>query len=181
MHGSWTLQWDHGQQLGIEGVIEIDDSNSSRGRDVKDVSCEVRVGGFLRDRKGVNLPDTPTRDLPALTAKDLRDLELGVREGVDLVALSFVRSARDVQMARQALAALGADIPVIAKIEKREAVADLRNILRESFGVMVARGDLGVELSPQKVPVAQKRIISQARRFKKPVITATQMLDNNSY
>ncbi len=140
--------------------------------------CEVVVGGLLEDRKGVNLPDTPTRDLPALTPKDLRDLEVGVREGVDLIALSFVRSAHDVQMARQALAALDAHIPVIAKIEKPEAIADIRNILGESFGIMVARGDLGVELSPQKVPVAQKRLIAEARRFKKPVITATQMLES---
>ena len=140
--------------------------------------AEVIYGGELTSRKGVHLPDTPMRTLPSLTAKDLRDLEVGVRAGVDLVALSFVRSAHDVRVARDSLTALGADIPIIAKIEKPEALTEIPSILAESFGVMVARGDLGVELTPERVPVVQKRIIAEARAAKKPVITATQMLES---
>ncbi len=140
--------------------------------------CEVEAGGVVKDRKGVNLPDTPTRELPALTQKDIADIEWGVRQGVDLFALSFVRSANDVATAKRVIAGMGADIPVIAKLEKPEVLADLDRILEESFGVMVARGDLGVEAPPEKVPVMQKKIIAEARRLMKPVITATQMLES---
>jgi pyruvate kinase len=141
-------------------------------------TCAVEAGGVLGDRKGVNLPDSPMRALPSLTPKDLKDIAWGVRQGVDLFALSFVRAARDVAAARKAIARLGSDIPVIAKIEKPEALADLPRILEESYGVMVARGDLGVEMPPEEVPVIQKRIIAEARRLRKPVITATQMLES---
>jgi pyruvate kinase len=140
--------------------------------------CEVEAGGVVKDRKGVNLPDTPTRELPALTQKDIADIEWGVRQGADLFALSFVRSANDVATAKRVIAGMGADIPVIAKLEKPEVLADLDRILEESFGVMVARGDLGVEAPPEKVPVMQKKIIAEARRLMKPVITATQMLES---
>ncbi len=140
--------------------------------------CEVIAGGIVKDRKGINLPDTPTRDLPALTDKDIADIEWGVKQGVDLFALSFVRSANDVTSAKRAIAGLGADTPVIAKLEKPEVLTELDAILAESFGVMVARGDLGVEAPPEKVPVMQKKIIAEARKHMKPVITATQMLES---
>ncbi|MBI4606142.1 MAG: pyruvate kinase [Planctomycetes bacterium] len=141
-------------------------------------TCLVMAGGLVKDRKGVNLPDTPTRELPALTPKDIADIEWGAKQGADLFALSFVRSAADVVAAKRAIGGLGADTPVIAKLEKPDALQDLDGILEESFGVMVARGDLGVEAPPEKVPVMQKKIIAEARRLMKPVITATQMLES---
>jgi pyruvate kinase len=140
--------------------------------------ASVEAGDRLSDRKGVNLPDSPTTDLPALTSKDVADIQWGVEQDVDLFALSFVRSARDVARAKKVVADLGSDIPVIAKLEKPEALLELGEILEASFGVMVARGDLGVEMPPEKVPVIQKRIIAEARRLRKPVITATQMLES---
>lgn len=140
--------------------------------------CEVEAGGVVKDRKGINLPDTPTRELPALTDKDIADIEWGVKQNTDLFALSFVRSATDVISVNRVIAGLGADIPVIAKLEKPEALSDLDAILKESFGVMVARGDLGVEAPPEKVPLYQKKIIAEARKHMKPVITATQMLES---
>jgi pyruvate kinase len=140
--------------------------------------CLVETDGIVKDKKGVNLPDTPTRELTELTAKDIADIEWGVQNGVDFFALSFVRSSQDVVSAKQVIQGLGADTPLIAKIEKPEALSDLEGILQESFGVMVARGDLGVEAPPEKVPVMQKKIIAEARRLRKPVITATQMLES---
>lgn len=161
--------------------VLIDDGKiclQARGKSNGHWICEVLAGGLVNDRKGINLPDTPTRDLPALTEKDIADIEWGVQHGADLFALSFVRSASDVVSAKRAIAGLGADTPVIAKLEKPEVLAELDKILTESFGVMVARGDLGVEAPPEKVPVMQKRIIAEARKHMKPVITATQMLES---
>ncbi len=140
--------------------------------------CRVDVGGKVIDRRGVNLPDTPTASLPSLTEKDLRDLEIGAAAPVDFVALSFVRSPADVETTKDALDELGVNIPVFAKIETPEAVENLGPILEECYGIMVARGDLGVELSPEKVPVEQKRMIARARRGRVPTITATQMLES---
>lgn len=143
----------------------------------EEVACRVIVGGELTSHKGVNLPGVAVK-LPSLTEKDEDDLRFAVEHGVDLVALSFVRSARDVEAVRRLLASLTADLPVIAKIEKAEAVDAFDEILQAADGIMVARGDLGVETSPEEVPFLQKRIIRACNRVGKPVITATQMLQS---
>jgi len=140
-----------------------------------EVRCRVIVGGSLSSHKGINLP-TRSIAIPAFTAKDRRDLEFGIREGVDFVALSFVKSASDIEKVKQFLKDEKSEIPVIAKIEKHEALDALDEILEVTDGVMVARGDLGVEIPLEKIPVAQKRIIRKANAAGKPVITATQML-----
>jgi pyruvate kinase len=162
-----------GRILLADGTIELVVA-ARRGRDLL---CRVVAGGALGARKGVNLPGVPTR-LPSLTRKDLLDLDLAIAIGADYLALSFVRSAADLNALSRALRARGARIPILAKIEKPQALADLPAILDACDGVMVARGDLGVELSPEKVPLAQKMIIAAANRAGKPVITATQMLES---
>jgi pyruvate kinase len=140
-----------------------------------DIRCRVISGGWLSSHKGISLP---TRSLlaPGLTAKDREDLLFGVAHGVDYVALSFVRTAGDLREARGALAEQGAAIPLIAKIEKHEALRHIDEILAEADGIMVARGDLGVETPLEHVPLLQKMLIEKANRAGKPVITATQML-----
>jgi len=147
---------------------------SARGADVV---TQVENGGDLGENKGINLPGIRLK-IPALTAKDREDLLFALKAGVNCVALSFVRSASDVEAARRIIARAGKDTPVIAKLEKPEAIENLDEILRVADGVMVARGDLGVEMSPEKVPVMQKKIITKARNALVPVITATQMLDS---
>ena len=142
-----------------------------------DIVTEVVEGGMLRPRQGINLPGVRV-SAPALTEKDLSDLRFGLGQGVDYVALSFVRSAADVVRARGAISEAGKSTPVIAKLEKPEALEQLTAILKVSDGVMVARGDLGVEMPPERVPVAQKEIIAAANRAALPVITATQMLQS---
>jgi pyruvate kinase len=142
-----------------------------------DVECEVVDGGWLKSKKGMNLPGVKL-STPALTEKDRRDLAFGVKNGVDYVALSFVRQAADVTECKALIKSLGGTCPVIAKIEKREAIDDLTAILEATDGVMVARGDLGVELSTEEVPTLQKRIIERANAAGKVVITATQMLES---
>lgn len=139
------------------------------------VICEVLVGGSLGSHKGVNFP-SGSFHLPALTEKDREDLEFGLQHGVDLVALSFVRSAHDLQDARKLMQQTGRTVPLIAKIEKHEAIEQIDEILSESDGIMIARGDLGVEIEIEKVPIIQKEIIRQANKLGIPVITATQML-----
>lgn len=139
--------------------------------------CRVIEGGVLKSRKGVNFPDL-TLPLPALTDKDIRDVEFGLAQGVDWISLSFVRSAADVRSLKDLLAAKGVSKPIIAKIEKPQAIENLDEILREVSGVMVARGDLGVEMRPEKVPMLQKHIIEKCNRLGLPVITATQMLES---
>ena len=139
--------------------------------------CRVVRAGRVRHRSGTNFPDTGL-SLPSLTPKDLTDLALGVELGVDWVALSFVRCRGDIEELRRRLVELGGEIPIIAKIEKPQALADLAGILDAADGVMVARGDLGVETRLENVPLAQKRIIAEALRRSKPVITATQMLES---
>ncbi|NKB69425.1 MAG: pyruvate kinase [Candidatus Latescibacteria bacterium] len=141
------------------------------------VYCRVVDGGRLRPRAGINLPGVAL-SVPALTDKDRDDLQFGMDQGVDFVALSFVRAAADIVHLKEIMATAGADIPVVAKIEKPEALAALDEILQAADGVMVARGDLGVEVSPERVPFVQKRIIQRAFRYKIPVITATQMLES---
>ena len=141
------------------------------------VECRVVHGGTLSAHKGMNLPGVKL-STPALTAKDRQDLAFGVAHGVDFVALSFVRQAADVEECKALVRSLGASVPVIAKIEKREAIDDLPQVLEAADGVMVARGDLGVELSTEEVPTLQKRIIEMANGAGKVVITATQMLES---
>ena len=141
------------------------------------VRCRIVAGGVLKSRKGVNLPDTPL-ELPSLTEKDERDLRFGLSQGVDVVSLSFVRSAEDIRHLKRFIADQGTHVPVMAKIEKPQAVGQLEEITDECQAVMVARGDLGVEMRPEKVPVLQKQIIRMCNRKGKPVITATQMLES---
>jgi pyruvate kinase len=139
------------------------------------LQCRVMVGGVLRSQVGINFP-RHSLSVPAFTDKDREDLRFGVDQGVDFVALSYVRSRQDILAAREFMRGLGADIPIIAKIEKHEALTRLEEILKEVDGLMVARGDLGVEIPLEQVPMAQKQIIAAANRAGKPVITATQML-----
>jgi len=139
-----------------------------------DVRCRVVAGGLLSSHKGLSLPHSSPG--AGLTAKDREDLRFAASQEVDYVALSFVRAASDVRQAKQALAALSAAIPVIAKIENSDALAHIDEILEDSDGIMVARGDLGVETPLEHVPLLQKMLIEKANRAGKPVITATQML-----
>ncbi|HQK93374.1 MAG TPA: pyruvate kinase [Armatimonadota bacterium] len=141
------------------------------------VVCEVVYGGLLDEHKGINLPGVAV-SAPPLTDKDRRDLALATELGADWIALSFVRSANDIRVIRAALTQLGCDARVVAKLEKPEGIGELDEILSLADAVMVARGDLGVELSPEQVPVLQKRIIAAANRQAIPVITATQMLES---
>lgn len=139
--------------------------------------CEIVNGGVLTPKKGMNLPGM-NLSTPSITKKDFNDLEFVLKHRVDYIALSFVRSADDVFELKNWLAAKGKTLPVIAKIEKKEAVDNLLEIINAADGVMVARGDLGVELPPQEVPVLQKSIIKQCNALGKLVITATQMLES---
>lgn len=141
------------------------------------VRCRVIEGGVLKSRKGVNFPSLNLR-LPSLTEKDKQDVEFGIAQGVDIISLSFVRKPEDIRTLKELLAAIGSDIPVLAKIEKPQAVANLEAIINECDAIMVARGDLGVEMSPEKVPLIQKRIIRLCNQKGIPVITATQMLES---
>lgn len=141
------------------------------------VECLVVEGGDLSERKGVNFPDLKLR-LPSLTEKDIRDLEFGLTQDVDWLSLSFVRSAEDIQTLRGLITSRGQNKPIIAKIEKPQAIEHLDEIIDAANGIMVARGDLGVELSPEKVPMLQKKIIEHCNREGKTVITATQMLES---
>ena len=156
-----------------DGSIELIVDKVSRG----EVNCEVVRGGTLKSRKGMNLPGVPIRT-PAFTAKDRRDLRFGLERGIDSVALSFTRSAKDAEPVRRFMRDIGLSVPLLAKIEKPQALRNLDRVLRAFDGVMVARGDLGVEIGPEKVPAAQKRIIHRANALGKPVITATQMLES---
>ena len=167
-------------EVAAGGRILIDDGNIElevTRVDGPDVHTEVVVGGAIRSRKGVNLPQIKS-SRPSLTEKDLADLEFGLSQGVDAVALSFVRRAADVADLVSRIAAAGRSTPVISKIEKPEAVDDFAAILALSDGVMVARGDLGIEIPMQEVPIVQKRLIRACLEASKPVITATQMLES---
>ncbi|MGH9746979.1 MAG: pyruvate kinase [Candidatus Acidiferrales bacterium] len=143
----------------------------------EDVVSQVENGGELREHQGINLPGVKLK-IPSLTAKDRKDLVFALSLGVNYVALSFVRTSRDVRAAKAAIARAGKKARIIAKLEKPEAIDNLAEILAIADCVMVARGDLGVEMSPEKVPVVQKHIITRARDALIPVITATQMLDS---
>ncbi len=155
-----------------DGLVRLRVDEVERGR----ATCAVVVGGLVSSHKGVNLPGVPV-PIPSLTRKDLADLEWAISTGVDFVALSFIRSPADVRDLRALLEQADSHAHVIAKIEKSEAVDVLDEILAETDAVMVARGDLGVEIGPALVPLVQKRIIHKSLERGKPVITATQMLE----
>ncbi len=142
-----------------------------------DVVCEVLVGGPVSDHKGFNLPGAAV-SVPAMSDKDANDLRWALRNGFDMIALSFVRNAADVDLVRRVMAEEGRTVPVIAKLEKPQAIENLDDIIDAFDAFMVARGDLGVELPLEEVPLVQKQIISKARRWAKPVIVATQMLES---
>jgi pyruvate kinase len=161
------------QVLLDDGLLELE----VRGVGGMGVACRVVEGGVLKSRKGVNFPGL-NLCLPSLTDKDLQDLKFGLKQGVDWVSLSFVRSETDICILKDRIKQMGYDVPVIAKIEKPQALQHLEAIVEEAQGVMVARGDLGVEVSPEKVPMLQKRIIELCNQKGRPVITATQMLES---
>jgi pyruvate kinase len=156
-----------------DGRIEL------RVRSVRgdDVECEVVNGGKLGEQQGINLPGAAVA-IPSLTEKDKLDLEFGLKHGVDVLALSFVRSADDIREAKILMRKFGKSVPIIAKLEKPQAIERLEDIMEATNGVMVARGDLGVELPPERVPVIQKLVIQRAGVWRRPVITATQMLES---
>lgn len=159
-----------------DGLLELEVLHT----DGTEVVTRVITGGQLQDRKGMNLPHTKL-NIESLTDKDRQDVEFALAQQADWIALSFVRSAKDVLNLRKLIegrAAFGRTTPIIAKIEKPEAVENIQEITRVSDGIMVARGDLGIETSPEAVPMVQKMIIAQCNETDKPVITATQMLDS---
>jgi len=163
-----------GQKILIDdGRIELETIYTDGVR----VRCKVIRGGIVKSRKGINLPGAKLA-VPILSEDDLKDLRNGIQVGTDFVAMSFVRSAEDIETLRTAIQAHGADVPIIAKLERPEALERLDEILQTADGVMVARGDLGVEMPPEEVPIVQKRIIAEANRRFVPVITATQMLES---
>ncbi len=150
-------------------VIEITPEN--------DVKVEVILGGVISSKKGINLPDTKI-SLPALTEKDLEDLEFIMDQELDWVALSFVRNVNDITLLREKLKARSSKAKIIAKIEKPEALVNIRDIIIESDAIMIARGDLGVELPVEQVPLIQRQLIRKCRHRAKPVIVATQMMES---
>jgi pyruvate kinase len=159
-----------------DGLVELHATQVVDGS----VLCAVEIGGRVTSHKGINLPGTSV-SAPTLTEKDREDIRFGVAQGVDYIALSFVRGPEDIVAAKQLVTECAGRIPVIAKIERQEAIATLDRILEQADGVMIARGDLGVELGPEAVPVLQKRIITTANRCRCLVITATQMLESMTH
>jgi pyruvate kinase len=155
-----------------DGLIRLEVKEKKEGS----IICKVMAGGILKPKKGMNLPGMKLTT-PSVTAKDLENLEFALKHRADFIALSFVREPKDITSLRNWLRERGYDKPIIAKIEKPEAIQNFNAILEEADGIMVARGDLGVELAPQLVPVFQKRIIKKCNAIGKLVITATQMLE----
>jgi pyruvate kinase len=162
-----------------DGLIELVTTAVTAKSD-STVECKVVTGGLVTSHKGLNLPGTFVSE-PTLTDKDRDDLRFGLAQGVDYVALSFARGPDDVIEAKELIAEYGGDVPVIAKIERPEAIDHLEALLEEADGVMIARGDLGVEMGPEAVPLLQKRIILEANRRRRLVITATQMLESMTH
>jgi len=161
-------------------LILLDDGNMTLevlSKDDRDVRCRVIFGGLLKDKKGINLPNSNV-SAPSMTEKDIRDAHFGAEVGVDAVALSFVRTRNDVRTLRRELANAKSRPLVISKLEKPQAIDEMEGILEESDGVMVARGDLGVEMPTEQVPTLQKMIVEEANRRGKIVIVATQMLES---
>ena len=157
-----------------DGLIEL----KVVGKSEKEIFCEVINGGELGERKGVNVPNVAVR-LPAITEKDKDDIRFGVEQGIDFIAASFVRNAECVLEIKAYLKELGAPyVPIIAKVENAEGIKNIDEIIRAADGVMVARGDLGVEIPAEEVPYLQKMIIQKCNMNFKTVITATQMLDS---
>ena len=157
-----------------DGLIELKVEDITE----TDVVCKVINGGVVKSRKGVNLPGVEV-NLPSLMEKDIEDLKFGVENGFDIVAASFIRSAEDVLKIRRVLEENGGgQMHIISKIENQQGVENIDKILEASDGIMVARGDLGVEIPPEEVPLVQKILIAKANRIGKPVITATQMLES---
>ncbi len=156
-----------------DGLIEL----TVETTEGTDVTCVVRNGGLVKSNKGMNLPGAKL-STPSITEKDRQDVKFGVERGVDFIALSFVRSHTDIIELQSLLRKLDSRIPVIAKIEKPEAIQDIENIIATADAVMVARGDLGVEMATEDVPILQKMIIRRCNAHNKPVITATQMLES---
>jgi pyruvate kinase len=156
-----------------DGAIRLRVRDSRGG----DVIAQVEVGGAVASRQGLNLPNV-TMSLPAVSEDDLRSIDAGVDMGVDVMALSFIRSGADLEPVRRRLAEHGSDIPVIAKIEKPQAAANAEEIVEAADGIMVARGDLGIELPIEQVPLVQKQLLHVAGQRAKPSITATQMLES---
>lgn len=163
----------HNRILIADGMIELEVIKKGK----KEVVCRVTYGGLLSDHKGLNLPGAHLRAEP-LTPKDRDDLRFGLKQGVDYIAISFVGHPKDVLQVKEAIRKEGAQIPLIAKLERLEAIRNLEGILDVSDAVMVARGDLGVETSVEEVPLLQKEIIHKANEMLVPVITATQMLES---
>ncbi|MGI6357721.1 MAG: pyruvate kinase [Bacillota bacterium] len=168
------------EELAVGDRVLVDDGlleMQVEAIDPEQVTCRVLVGGTLSNRKGVNIPGR-SLNLPALSDQDRADIRLGVELGCDYIAQSFVRSAADILVLRKLLEELGENIPIIAKIENRQGVENMAEILKVADGVMVARGDMGVEIPTEEVPLIQKEMIAACNRLGKPVITATQMLDS---
>jgi pyruvate kinase len=164
----------------VGDLVLVDDGNielSVKSIDGADVTCVVKYGELLKSRKGINLPFTEV-SAPSLTDKDREDLAFGIKHNVDWIALSFVRTAQDVRDLKAIIKSSGKDIRVIAKIEKPEALENIDEIIEESDALMVARGDLGVEIVMEEVPVAQKMIVEKCNLAAKPVIIATQMMES---
>ena len=166
--------------ISVGDVVLIDNGNIEMkvlAKNGNKVECEVLTAGTLGSRRHINLPGVKV-SLPALTAKDIKDVKLGLELGVDFIALSFVREARDLLQLREMFEE-GKDAPfVIAKIEDQQAVLNLESIVREADGIMVARGDLGIEIPYEELPIVQRRIVKMCLRFGKPVIVATHMLES---
>jgi pyruvate kinase len=156
-----------------DGIVELAVESTTS----TDIICTVTNGGLVTSKQGISAPGVPLKSTVP-TAKDLADLEFGIRQDVDLVAQSFIRTAEEVRAVKDFIKSRGADIPLIVKVEKRECMKNLDAIIAEADGVMVARGDLGLELGLEQVPFAQKEIIHRASRQGKPEITATQMLES---
>lgn len=156
-----------------DGLIALEVLAAEEGK----IRCRVQNNGFLSSGKSVNVPNVEL-DLPALTSQDLADLDFVLEADIDLVALSFTQCAEDVLALREALESRGADAQIIAKIETRKGVRNFGEILKVADGIMVARGDLGVEIPPEEVPLVQKKLIRACNEAGKPVITATQMLES---